>query len=53
MTADPKPGAALTSDHAYQTHILQGVSRTFALTIPALPPELCGCLLYTSDAADE
>jgi len=29
------------TDEAYQTHILQGVSRTFALTIPQLPPHLC------------
>ncbi len=28
------------SDAAYQRHMLQGVSRTFALTIPALPPPL-------------
>ncbi len=28
-------------DHVYQRHILQGVSRTFALTIPMLPPRLC------------
>jgi farnesyl-diphosphate farnesyltransferase len=28
------------SDDAYQSHILQGVSRTFALTIPVLPPRL-------------
>jgi len=42
MTTQLKPGAALASDHAYQMHILQGVSRTFALTIPALPPALCG-----------
>ncbi|MDQ3565667.1 MAG: phytoene/squalene synthase family protein [Pseudomonadota bacterium] len=41
MSTELKPGAALGPDHAYQTHILQGVSRTFALTIPALPPELC------------
>ncbi len=27
-------------DLAYQDHILQGVSRTFALTIPQLPPNL-------------
>ncbi len=27
-------------DRAYQSHILQGVSRTFALTIPRLPPGL-------------
>ena len=42
MTTELKPGAAIALDYAYQTHILQGVSRTFALTIPALPPELCG-----------
>ena len=30
-----------TTDEAYQRQILQGVSRTFALTIPALPPALC------------
>lgn len=29
------------TDEAYQKHILQGVSRTFALTIPQLPPALC------------
>lgn len=29
------------SDEAYQSHILQGVSRTFALTIPQLPSPLC------------
>lgn len=29
-----------TTDEAYQTYILQGVSRTFALTIPQLPPAL-------------
>lgn len=29
------------ADEAYQRHSLQGVSRTFALTIPALPKELC------------
>jgi farnesyl-diphosphate farnesyltransferase len=28
------------TDQAYQTHILQGVSRTFALTIPQLPAAL-------------
>ncbi len=28
------------SDDEYQKHILQGVSRTFALTIPQLPPAL-------------
>lgn len=35
------PAGPLDSDEAYQTHILQGVSRTFALTIPQLPPALC------------
>ena len=30
----------IASDDAYQSHILQGVSRTFALTIPVLPPRL-------------
>lgn len=28
------------SDDAFQAHLLQGVSRTFALTIPELPPAL-------------
>ncbi len=28
------------ADYSYQQHILQGVSRTFALTIPQLPAEL-------------
>ena len=28
------------ADEEYQRHILQGVSRTFALTIPQLPPDL-------------
>ncbi|HTS53179.1 MAG TPA: phytoene/squalene synthase family protein [Burkholderiales bacterium] len=31
---------ALVSDEAYQMHVLQGVSRTFALTIPQLPEQL-------------
>jgi farnesyl-diphosphate farnesyltransferase len=30
-----------STDEAYQSHILKGVSRTFALTIPQLPPTLC------------
>ncbi len=34
-------GEELASDEAYQRQILQGVSRTFALTIPALPADLC------------
>jgi farnesyl-diphosphate farnesyltransferase len=41
-TIHPAPSAALTSlgDDAFQDHLLQGVSRTFALTIPQLPPPL-------------
>jgi farnesyl-diphosphate farnesyltransferase len=35
----PRQSAAM-SDLQYQNHILQGVSRTFALTIPQLPPPL-------------
>lgn len=35
----PRQSAAM-SDLQYQEHILQGVSRTFALTIPQLPPPL-------------
>jgi farnesyl-diphosphate farnesyltransferase len=31
---------AALSDDAFQAHLLQGVSRTFALTIPQLPPPL-------------
>ena len=34
-------GQRVTADEDYQSHILQGVSRTFALTIPALPQPLC------------
>jgi farnesyl-diphosphate farnesyltransferase len=30
-----------TTDEIYQSDILTGVSRTFALTIPQLPPALC------------
>lgn len=30
-----------SSDDAFQARMLQGVSRTFALTIPQLPPALC------------
>ncbi|HLC14895.1 MAG TPA: phytoene/squalene synthase family protein [Thermodesulfovibrionia bacterium] len=33
--------AELSEDFAYQDHILQDVSRTFALTIPQLPENLC------------
>ena len=32
--------ATTLSDPEYQEHVLQGVSRTFALTIPQLPPAL-------------
>ena len=38
MFASKKPP---NNDLAYQTEILQGVSRTFALTIPQLPCPLC------------
>lgn len=31
---------ATLTDDAFQDHLLQGVSRTFALTIPQLPPDL-------------
>ena len=34
------PTTAMNSDFVYQTDILQGVSRTFALTIPQLPGPL-------------
>jgi farnesyl-diphosphate farnesyltransferase len=33
-------GSPTAADEAFQTAILQGVSRTFALTIPVLPPAL-------------
>lgn len=33
--------STFADDEAYQTQILQGVSRTFALTIPQLPNSLC------------
>jgi farnesyl-diphosphate farnesyltransferase len=33
--------APMAEDRAYQNRILQGVSRTFALTIPVLPGGLC------------
>ncbi len=36
----PLPDDARCSDLAYQTKVLQGVSRTFALTIPELPDSL-------------
>ncbi|MDQ2696209.1 MAG: phytoene/squalene synthase family protein [Pseudomonadota bacterium] len=37
----PRPAADRHADEAYQRHSLQGVSRTFALTIPVLPEALC------------
>ncbi|NNM01275.1 MAG: phytoene/squalene synthase family protein, partial [Gammaproteobacteria bacterium] len=36
----PAKSSPDTADLAYQDYILQGVSRTFALTIPLLPPSL-------------
>ena len=39
MNQNHQDGPA-AADEAYQERILQGVSRTFALTIPQLPPEL-------------
>ncbi|RKZ36552.1 MAG: phytoene synthase, partial [Gammaproteobacteria bacterium] len=39
LTQEPFAGPGL-ADEAYQHHILRGVSRTFALTIPQLPEEL-------------
>jgi len=42
-TGSPATDALATmSDAALQSHLLDGVSRTFALTIPQLPPELAG-----------
>jgi farnesyl-diphosphate farnesyltransferase len=38
---DSAKTAVTAADEAYQDRILQGVSRTFALTIPQLPPALC------------
>lgn len=37
---DSKGAIPSQADYTYQAHILQGVSRTFALTIPQLPAEL-------------
>jgi farnesyl-diphosphate farnesyltransferase len=39
-SAVPHPAAESLSDEALQAHLLEGVSRTFALTIPQLPPAL-------------
>ena len=38
---DLGPNRAWTSDDEFQSDMLQGVSRTFALTIPQLPATLC------------
>ncbi len=40
MSPDDLQRISLQSDEAYQDHILPAVSRTFALTIPELPPAL-------------
>jgi farnesyl-diphosphate farnesyltransferase len=40
MSPDPVPLHTSLSDEAYQDRILPAVSRTFALTIPELPPAL-------------
>jgi farnesyl-diphosphate farnesyltransferase len=39
--SDPAPRKLLLSDDDFQAEMLEGVSRTFALTIPQLPPALC------------
>jgi farnesyl-diphosphate farnesyltransferase len=39
-TESSRPPSFLNDDLAYQAHILPGVSRTFALTIPVLPERL-------------
>ena len=39
-TSSPREPKGSDSDIAYQEKILQGVSRTFALTIPRLPDPL-------------
>lgn len=41
MAQEKKHQGDQRSDEEYQEHILQGVSRTFALTIPQLPADLC------------
>src|SRR5438128_8974876 len=38
---DLAPRKLLLSDDDFQSEMLEGVSRTFALTIPQLPAELC------------
>ncbi|MEA3365041.1 MAG: squalene/phytoene synthase family protein, partial [Candidatus Hydrogenedentes bacterium] len=40
IQTDKQQADILADDLAYQNAILQGVSRTFALTIPQLPPDL-------------
>lgn len=40
MTGRQTATSDRTEDHAFQAHLLEGVSRTFALTIPQLPPPL-------------
>ena len=40
MSPDDLHRGSLQADEAYQEHILPAVSRTFALTIPELPPAL-------------
>ena len=40
MTSQIRSAPATVADQHYQNQILQGVSRTFALTIPQLPPAL-------------
>ena len=39
-TESSRIDSASPADLAYQSHVLPGVSRTFALTIPVLPPRL-------------
>src|SRR5690242_11376760 len=40
MSPDAAPLHSSLSDEAYQDYVLPAVSRTFALTIPELPPAL-------------
>lgn len=39
-STNPAPALEALSDDAFQAYLLEGVSRTFALTIPQLPPVL-------------
>ncbi len=41
LTLDNPASLSLTSDDEFQALLLEGVSRTFALTIPQLPKALC------------